>query len=199
MAATAGQRTGVRVIPPTGEVITLKAGSTDTLSLQYTLTTGQTNDGVMTLALLGSDGTDTIVSGMTYKTPIRYALTGTAANSYNFGPDVSWGTVLTGTNLNDKTAGKTSYTISYDIKWNAEAGNFELTVGLNNSYTQAINMGAENITFSGLVITTDGGHQGPSYVTFSDLSITTPTVPEPTTATLSLLALAGLAARRRRK
>ena len=35
-------------------------------------------------------------------------------------------------------------------------------------------------------------------VTASDIA-TTPVIPEPTTATLSLLALAGLAARRRRK
>ena len=64
-------------------------------------------------------------------------------------------------------------------------------------------LSADNLSFSSLVISTDGGHQGPSYATLSDLSVTTvateTVVPEPATATLSLLALAGLAARRRRK
>ena len=62
-------------------------------------------------------------------------------------------------------------------------------------------LSADNLSFSSLVISTDGGHQGPSYATLSDLSVTTvateTVVPEPATATLSLLA--GHAARRRRK
>ena len=38
-----------------------------------------------------------------------------------------------------------------------------------------------------------------NYVPVTTVTLSTPTIPEPTTATLSLLALAGLAARRRRK
>ena len=109
--------------------------------------------------------------------------------------------MLSGTNLNNSTTGQTSYTISCDIQWNAEAGAFEPTVGLNGTSTGAISLSADKLSFSRLVISTDGGHQGPSYATLSDLSVTTvateTVVPVPATATLSLLA--GHAARRRRK
>lgn len=182
------------------EAITLVAGTESTLSLQYTLTTGNTYDGVMTLALIGGNGTDTVVSGMSYKSPLRYAVTdATATNGYTFGTEAGWGTVLSGVNLNNSTAGNTSYTLKYDIAWDAVDGCFELNVSLNGAIATdtPINLGSGDISFSGLKLTTDGGHQGPSYATVSDLTLTV--VPEPATATLSLLALAGLAVRRRRK
>ena len=184
------------------EAITLEAGTESTLSLQYTLTTGNTNDGVMTLALIGGNGTDTVVSGMSYRSPLRYAVTdATTTNGYTFGSEANWGTVLSGTNLTASTAGNTSYTLNYDIAWNAEAGCFDLNVSLNGATAATINLGSEDISFSGLTLTTDGGPQGPSYASISNLVLTVEgaTVPEPATATLSLLALAGLAVRRRRR
>ncbi|MBQ4636015.1 MAG: PEP-CTERM sorting domain-containing protein [Akkermansia sp.] len=169
-----------------------------TLELSYILTTDTTNDSVLTLALIGDTGTSTVVTGMSYKSALRYAITDTVASSYTFGTEASWGTVLTGTNLNDSTSGKTSYTLDYTIAWDATAGNYALTIELNGTtVAEDIDLGTDALSYKGLVITTDGGHQGPSYATLSNLSVNV--VPEPATATLSLLALAGLAARRRRK
>ena len=54
------------------------------------------------------------------------------------------------------------------------------------------------VTIEGGASPTDGRTDWQPPV-MSNLSISTPAVPEPTTATLSLLALARLAARRRRK
>ena len=53
------------------------------------------------------------------------------------------------------------------------------------------------ITFT--LTVANGGTNGGSFVGLKGATFSTPTVPEPTTATLSLLALAGLAARRRRR
>ena len=73
------------------EPLTLTAGSDAALSLQYTITTSTTNDCVMTLALVGGDSTDTIVSGMSYKSPLRYAVTNSNTNSgYTFGIGISY-------------------------------------------------------------------------------------------------------------
>ena len=179
------------------KALSLAAESPATLELSYTLTTDTTNDGVLTLALIGDTGTSTVVTGMSYQSPLRYAITNTVASSYTFSPEAGWGTVLTGTNLNNSTSGKTNYTIDYTIAWDAIAGNYALTIELNGTtVAEDIDLGTDALSYKGLVITTDGGHQGPSYATLSALSVNV--VPEPATATLSLLALAGLAARRRR-
>ncbi len=56
--------------------------------------------------------------------------------------------------------------------------------------------GMDDVTFTKLGFLTDGATDGAGV---KNITVTTPVVPEPATATLSLLALAGLAARRRRK
>ena len=78
------------------------------------------------------------------------------------------------------------------------AGNVSVSTTLGSS---TISGTINNITIGG---DTGGGNRVPVLVKSMDMSSVTltpesPTVPEPTTATLSLLALAGLAARRRRK
>lgn len=55
----------------------------------------------------------------------------------------------------------------------------------------------KDITFT--LTVAKGAENGGSYVGLKGATFSTPAVPEPTTATLSLLALAGLAARRRRR
>ena len=71
--------------------------------------------------------------------------------------------------------------------------------------THAINIGL-NVLNQGSLPTGDGTYKSNginswegSYIPKLTIETSVPTVPEPTTATLSLLALAGLAARRRRK
>lgn len=65
--------------------------------------------------------------------------------------------------------------------------------------TTTINLG-KDFELSKIAISGDGPNNHANIWTVSNMSVTTTeTVPEPATATLSLLALAGLAARRRRK
>lgn len=66
-------------------------------------------------------------------------------------------------------------------------GDNAITIGANQTATLALTMAATN------------GFNTYSGITAGSVTYTTPVIPEPTTATLSLLALAGLAARRRRK
>ena len=61
-----------------------------------------------------------------------------------------------------------------------------------------INLG-NKVDVSKLVITYAGDSAHCNIGTLSNIKLTANLVPEPTTATLSLLALAGLASRRRRK
>ena len=101
----------------------------------------------------------------------------------------SVGTVTTGT----------EYTLTLtkiDTAVTITLGDASVTATLNN-YSGTIN----NIALGGI---TGGGDRVPVLVSELKMSSVTvnpsaPAVPEPTTATLSLLALAGLAARRRRK
>lgn len=67
------------------------------------------------------------------------------------------------------------------------AGDNAITIGANETVSLALTMTARN------------GYNTYSGITAGSVTYTTPVIPEPTTATLSLLALAGLAARRRRK
>ena len=65
--------------------------------------------------------------------------------------------------------------------------------------TATINLG-KDFVLDKIMLCGDGDNNASGIWTVSNLSVTgTPVVPEPATATLSLLALAGLAARRRRK
>ena len=82
------------------------------------------------------------------------------------------------------------------IAWNEVAEQFQLTFSTNATNSEkVINLGS-SFTTTSMVVTSfaDTGTSG----TLSDISLKVTSVPEPTTATLSLLALAGLAARRRR-
>lgn len=98
------------------------------------------------------------------------------------------------------------------ITGSGEVYTFEVFAGIDNltdegslaiieEFEQAVAAGVIGITFKtaeGEQIELDTGSTNVSF-TNGTLSIRTDAVPEPTTATLSLLALAGLAARRRRK
>ena len=177
----------------------------DYLTFSYTITTGNTNDGVMTLALVGTQGA--VVTGFSYKTAIKYAVTtDTSKDQYTFsdttsGAGANWGTVLAGNKMNDSTSGNSSYNIAGTASWNTVSSSFVLSLSLNDAYVATVDLG-KTVDFSKLVITTDGGHQGPSYPTLSNLTIKSNSpIPEPSTfgllAGLGALALVGT--RRRRK
>ena len=88
-----------------------------------------------------------------------------------------------------------------DAEGNFDSGLFTLTVG-NDSATYVVTEETNTVFTKGSNnnVWTNGGAEKLSGISvkYAD-SVVAPSIPEPTTATLSLLALAGLAARRRRK
>lgn len=101
------------------------------------------------------------------------------------------GTRINPTVLANSTDLNVSGTISYTLTMNG--GNMTVDAALSNGATWSTTItGLEDVTFNKLGFMTDG-----AVGTAGVMNITV--IPEPATATLSLLALAGLAARRRRK
>mgnify|MGYP003296534800 CR=1 FL=1 len=102
--------------------------------------------------------------------------------------------------LNSMTAltADTWYTLG--VSYDAETNVANFSVNGNSVGTLTLSSGYDAAEAVGMAIGAGGADQAQGVWSgkIANLSITT-TVPEPTTATLSLLALAGLAARRRRK
>ena len=99
----------------------------------------------------------------------------------------------------DTLAVNTAITLSGTVAWNGEAGSYMMSLSDGTS-TVDWNLRTTSFDITGVGFYGDGANN--NNVTFSNLSVTATNVtliPEPATATLSLLALAGLAARRRRK
>ncbi len=137
---------------------------------------------------------------------------------YKYTGDSTTGTFLgVSTNTIENAAGNTTYTLSFDgITVNSseryqflfvnggttedlttfdgyKAASMAWGVSVTNSFSAQIPGGWG--TYKGNGINSWEGN----YIPVTTITLSTPAVPEPTTATLSLLALAGLAARRRRK
>ena len=91
------------------------------------------------------------------------------------------------------TLGQASASISLAYAGSTTTGTLDLT-GDN-----AITIGANETVSLALTMTASNGYNTYSGITAGSVTYTTPSMPEPTTATLSLLALVGLAARRRRR
>lgn len=107
-------------------------------------------------------------------------------------------TKINPTVLDNSTDLNVSGTISYTLTMNG--GNMTVGAALSDGATWSTTItGLEDVTFTKLGFMTDGS---PGTAGVQSINVTapeSPVVPEPATATLSLLALAGLAARRRRK
>lgn len=172
----------------------------DTFSFSYTLNTNGTIDAALTLSFIGSTGT--VVTGMSLysagngSVQYGYSSSDTTVHAYAFG-NTNWDNNVA-TNIEAAgslgTASTTdTFTISGTVSWQGD----QFVMSLGDEHTLNLGSGFE---VSSLAILIDGPNsdQVPSMSGLT-LTATTAIVPEPATATLSLLALAGLAARRRRK
>ena len=92
--------------------------------------------------------------------------------------------------IDTPTPGEVTATIKYDTS----ASDYILTLSAGE-FEKDYNLG-DSVSFSKIVFTSDVNANGQA---LSGISMSIKSVPEPATATLSLLALCGLAARRRRK
>lgn len=181
----------------------------DTLTFSFDAKSNGSGNSMLTLALIGTKNAIVVGHG-TYDKPadeIQAAVTDNlTANGYGFantnrGDDaqLTAGATLSG----GMPAGGATTTISGSIAWDGDT--YALT--LSSSAVEAVmtyDLGLTTLDLSKIVVTLEGGNGENTtgdwaMASMSNLTISTPAVPEPTTATLSLLALAGLAARRRRK
>ena len=183
----------------------------DMLSFSFDATNNGTGNSALTLAIIGTSNAIVLGHG-TYDKPadqIQVAVTDNVS--------VTGGYVFAYTNPGDDltlTAGATlaggmpangaTSTISGSIAWDGDS--FALTLGSSAvEGTLSYDLGITKLDVTKLMVTIEGGASPTNgntawqTPTMSNLTITTSPIPEPTTATLSLLALAGLAARRRRK
>lgn len=130
-----------------------------------------------------------------------------AVGIYNFDPpsDNNDGACYLGGDQNqlgtsDILAANTATTITATVAWDAASSSYSMTLSDGTS-TVNWNLGTDKIELKKIGFYADGANNTPnvewSNFSFSATNVTL--IPEPATATLSLLALAGLAARRRRK
>lgn len=135
-------------------------------------------------------------------------------NSYNSNSEIYVGTLAeavgrdfvcfqTGTKINPTVLDNSSgLNVSGDIAYTLtmKDGNMTITIGEETAPTWSTTItGLEDVTFTKIGFMNDGGPGNSGVKKITITTPDTPAVPEPATATLSLLALAGLAARRRRK
>ncbi len=182
----------------------------DMLSFSFDATNNGTGNSALTLAIIGTSNAIVLGHG-TYNRPadqLQVAVTdnvsvtgGYVFADTNPGDDL---TLTAGATLNGgMPANGTTSTISGSIAWDGDS--FALTLGSSAvEGTLSYDLGITKLDVTKLMVTIEGGgsptHGNTDWQTptMSNLTITSP-IPEPATATLSLLALAGLAARRRRK
>lgn len=185
------------------ENITLSNAS-DGLSISFTLW-GADVDELLTCTIIGTE--QAIVAGQgNYKAGGIYYGTTTTLNadwynmqssSFNNVPaDATIGYVSNSKQSAIFTA-STDITLTTDIAWDATKSQFVATLSYVTSSDTKTQLATYDLgtTYSldKIVLSFDGGG------THKFKALTVKTIPEPATATLSLLALAGLAARRRRK
>ncbi len=199
---------------PTGTLTqSITLGLNQVLEFSYSCDFSSSNS-VLTLALANNNGA--VVMGKTYNNEVRL---GTTTET---GDAVARGYAFADTNSNTAVANITSFTalkdgvgenannvtfdvnsgdtvntngVTFTVAYNTTLSQFVGTLAYDG-YTAEINLG-ETFSVNAITATFDGDGAFVGHV--NDIQLKVTTVPEPTTATLSLLALAGLAARRRRR
>jgi len=183
----------------------------DTLSVTFTLSSSLVAS-VVTGALISTDrtivmghgaynGTQDTNSGNLISTINGFQVgdTTTISNgSYNLHQSSTPGTYVERdyTSENGVFTPNEEYTFTTSVEWDTTKSQFVADVKLGNTSLISYNLG-ESYTLDKLIFSMDCGATGTQKV--SGVSVVANIVPEPTTATLSLLALAGLVARRRRR
>ncbi|MGN0828575.1 MAG: PEP-CTERM sorting domain-containing protein [Akkermansia sp.] len=171
--------------------ITLSEG--ESLKWSFDLTSNHTNT-VATLTF-ETASVNVVMGSGAYDTNIGYGVTNDDSTT-GYVVSGGWGVQLGASFKNFSnvtfTAG-TPYTMSGLISKGGD--NYTMTIDVNGVNYATVDLGAE-FALNGIVFSADGANDVGQGSRLSNLTLTT--VPEPATATLSLLALAGLAARRRR-
>ncbi|MBR5887081.1 MAG: PEP-CTERM sorting domain-containing protein [Akkermansia sp.] len=203
----------IAIAAPTTETFDFGGLTSIQLANQYDMS----QDWSMTLHFKAAAGSSTHYDTVTiFSTTPEMGALGLYAPTKNLNPQIAAG----GTT---KTVRVSSTTGANDLKWTAwgmgieqvckisyDAAADKVTVSVDGLFS---NQSISGVNFEGSVLTMlstgitqeqmDTGRWGVFEGTFTGEAIApnpdAPAVPEPTTATLSLLALAGLAARRRRK
>ena len=181
----------------------LTMGVEASYEVSYTMTPGG-KSGAMNFALVGTGADDAVYSlvfGTGYQDSPNFQvgyLTQDITSAGSFKSFESGLTTLTGIDTTTTAPKLHEYNGSYTVDMVLTNGNVAIEVAYGdktytNTYAYSL---PENFSFNKLVYMFDGAdNTGASALQ----SVSVSTTPEPTTATLSLLARAGLAARRRRK
>ena len=180
-----------------GQAITLKT-TDDTLTFSMTIQTTNTNSLILG-TLMGNTQSLTFGHGAYNDNTHLQMGTSTVTNGtfYNMQSQGTGGTYVAEESFSATGwAANTAITLTSTIAWSEDVHGFVATVTYGNG-TLLGTTGSLGQTFSleKISLSVDGA----SSQTVSNVQLSAHLVPEPTTATLSLLALAGLAARRRRK
>ncbi|MDO5450730.1 MAG: PEP-CTERM sorting domain-containing protein [Akkermansia sp.] len=169
----------------------------DSLTITFTIETSNTNC-VDTLTLIGSDKAITLGAG-NYGTNVQLGTsTTTTGNFYNYkdNSDANGRVKSDVVGSVGTIAANTPVVLTMAIAWDDTKNQFVATA--TGTSSQTVDLGT-SYTLSALNLSVDGS----SLQKMSALSVayttTTDPAPEPTTGALSLLALAGMVARRRRK
>lgn len=174
----------------------------DTLSFSYEFVNSASGNCALTVSLVGENkvlGTGKGVEGWAQGAQALYFDLGENKNGFVFADhgvseNVQELAAASGDNISGATPKSQTATLTGTIAWDVESEQFVLTYTSDKVAPELkVALGA-TFDVSKIVITSTGTAD-----TCASLSKLTLTVPEPTTATLSLLALCGLAARRRRK
>ena len=182
------------------DAITL-TNEADTLTVSFTINTTNLNS-LVTGTLVGSGKAITLGHG-SYSDKGKNGGNGiqsgistdTTGVFYNMQASNTGGVFVTPDKTVDDTfTANTPLTLTTTIEWDTEKSLFVASLSYGSTSLSSYDLGT-SYTLDKLVFSLDGN----STQTVSGVSISANIVPEPATATLSLLALAGLAARRRRK
>ncbi len=186
----------------------------DSLVFSYNITNDSVGNYALTLAFIGTDQNKDDVVVVTGKSGYSSFSQGTSAvystladgkTGFAFESSTPQGNYIqqlgTNNNISGSLPKSATTTLTGTIAWSDEIEKFQLTFSTSATQTvKVIDLGT-SFTTESLVITSFANTDIANHTcgSLSNISMVVTSVPEPATATLSLLALAGLCARRRRK